>query len=839
MSKHHDAFIIRGTVRDPKDHGGVAGLTVKVLDEHLAAERRFPAAKTDEHGRFELRYSGKDFAAAMLEARPNLYLQLENAAGDVVHVTATPIVHEAVAVRGLELEVPRNAVAGAAVEHTRTFFKQLVGINPNYFGGAAATGLPQLSPLGASTQYEALGCIGLSPQDDTLEAIVVVKLPYGYGGGPCGPGTKEYVAFFIDYGDGLGWKAAGAPVEVRVHDLMATGRGEIHYAVRRAFTPQYVLPCDKPQVVRLRAILSWESIPTNPNYVPVWGEVKEEWIQLRPSVPLLPFIPLPFPSAFALFGDLQAIKTKVDASLAALAAQAASGKVEAERAQLLPILAKNPNHFGSLSKAPAGPQLLADLAKFSVVAGLDPSLLQPVPLPQLVATRYEELTCVGLYPEQDLLEATFLVKQQFGYNGDLCTTGSVEYVAFYVDFGAGFQHVGTDAVPVHDIPATAARNLAYAAKVKIGDIESKLRDCEHENIVTVRAVLSWNYDPTPFGPYYAPPWGNVLERRVSLRPLGGPASQCELELVSQIHVDEISQLGADRGYAYDPLDTTPPLAHNRPFGGIVAIHGKINVVGATRYRLMVSADGGTSWDPVRDPRYARNPLPWLGPVVRTPDAEGWLSIADYQADLASYSLAALAHWQSAGKNGPYRLRLELGDTSGPMPGQHDEVDVVLDNRGIELFTFGGALAVLPMTGVAVLDAAGQPKKCDLFQGREPIRVFGNFRDDHFDQFRVAVTGGNISGAVPVATGSFRTPVTWLWDDTGIIGAGPGSPGKELVAFDLCAVPQSPVKAKCAYAVSLTVWDRAIVGYLSGHVFATTSHSSTTYVTFDWDPAGQC
>lgn len=838
MSKHRNAFNIRGTVRDPSDQRGVAGLTVKVLDEHLAVDRRFAAVKTDEHGRFELRYSGKDFAATMLEAKPKLFLQLENAAGEVVHITSTPIAHEAVAVQGLEIAVARDAVASAAIEHTRSFFKQIVGLNPNYFGSAVSTGLPQLSQLSQSTQYEQLGCIGLSPKDDTLEAIVTIKLPYGYGGTLCKEGTKEYVAFFIDYDDGLGFVPAGAPVEVRVHDLMAAAGGEIHYAVRRAFAPKRLLDCHKPQVVKLRAILSWEAIPSNPNIPPVWGDVKEAWIQLRPQSLFVPWIPLPFPSAYAMYGDLQTIKTTVDASLAALAAQAASGKVEAERAQLLPILAKNPNYFGSLSKATQGPKLLAELAKFPLVAGLDASQLSPV-LPQLVATRYEEITCLGLYPEQDLLEATFLVKQSTGYSGDLCTTGSVEYVAFYVDFGSGFQHVGTDAVSVHDIPAAVDRNLSYAAKVRIQDLEGKLRDCEHENVVTVRAVLSWNFDPTPFGPGYSPPWGNVIDRRVQLRPIGGQASFVEIELVSEVHVDEISKSGADLGYAYDPFDTTFPLAYNRPFGGIVALHGKINVAGATRYRFMISADGGASWDPMRDPRYARNPLPWLGPIVRTPDANGWFSISDYQADVANFSLTPLAHWPSYGKDGPYRLRLELGDGMGPMLGQRDEVDIHLDNQDVEFFSFGGALASLPMTGVAVMDTAGLPKKCDVFKGKEPIHVFGNFRDDHFDSWSVSVTGGNIVGAPSLGTGSFRSPVTWIWGDTGIVGAGPGATGKELVAFDLCSVPQSPMKAKCAYVVSLTVWDRAIVGYVSGHAFGTTSHAGTAYVTFDWDPAGQC
>lgn len=836
MTKHRSAFTIRGTVRDPQDRAGVAGLTVRALDQHLAVDDRLGKAVTDAHGRFELRYAKRDFARVFLEAKPTLYLQLENAAGEVVHISTEPVGHEAAATRGIDLTLRRDVVAAAAIEPTRALYRTLLAINPNYFGAAPQSGLPKLAQLVPSTAYEQLGCIGLSPHDDTLEAVLTVKLPYGYGGELCGPGTREWVSFFIDYDDGRGFVLAGAPVDVRVHDLMATGGGELHYAVRRAFTPDHLLDCSMPQVVRLRAILSWEVPATQPSFVPVWGDVKDAWIQLRPFAPLMPFIPdLALTPTFALFGDLATIKATAEASLAALAVQASSGRVEPERAQLQPLLAKNPNYFGSLSRATTRPQLAEDLAKLPWALAYDPSLLEPViPLP-IAAKKYEELTCVGLYPEHDLLEATFVTKLPYGFSGDPCTTGSVEHVAFYIDFGAGFVHVGTDHVRVYDVAAPDGEPLCFAAKARVRDIAARLRDCGHENVVTVRAVLSWGHDPTPYGPTYVPAWGNVLDRRVQLRPATGPSATVGIELISEIHVHEIAQSGAARGYAYDPGDTVAPLTYDRPFGGIVAVHGNVNVPGATRYRFLV---GG---DPIRDPRFARNPLFWLPTLERTPDADGWFSIADYDTDVASYSLTPLLHWRTYGKDGLYRLRLELGDASGPMPGQAVEIDLRLDNTGIDMFSFGGALATLPMTGVAVLDAAGQPKKCGEYVGSDTIRVFGNFRDDHFEQWRVIVAGGNLpTSGVLVASGSFPSLVSGV-GPTGIVGAGDGSAGQELVAFDLCSpsFPQSPLKVKCAYVVSLTVWDRAIVGSVSGYSFNTTAHSRQAHVTFTWDPAGQC
>jgi hypothetical protein len=51
------------------------------------------------------------------------------------------------------------------------------------------------------------------------------------------------------------------------------------------------------------------------------------------------------------------------------------------------------------------------------------------------------------------------------------------------------------------------------------------------------------------------------------------------------------------------------------------------------------------------------------------------------------------------------------------------------------------------------------------------------------------------------------------NDTGIMGAYDGGPGRDVGTLNLCnpSVPQTPAKVKCAYGIRLTVWDRAIVG----------------------------
>jgi hypothetical protein len=78
--------------------------------------------------------------------------------------------------------------------------------------------------------------VGLYPEDNLLEAVIEVKLPYGYKGSLCIAGSKEYVAFYIDYNDGAGFVSVGAAVEVNVHDLSFVDGGHLFYAVRKPFT---------------------------------------------------------------------------------------------------------------------------------------------------------------------------------------------------------------------------------------------------------------------------------------------------------------------------------------------------------------------------------------------------------------------------------------------------------------------------------------------------------------------------------------------------------------------------------------------------------------------------
>lgn len=49
-------------------------------------------------------------------------------------------------------------------------------------------------------------------------------------------------------------------------------------------------------------------------------------------------------------------------------------------------------------------------------------------------TYWEEITCAGYNPYDKRLEAVVNIKQSNGYNGNLCSKGSLKYVRFFIDF---------------------------------------------------------------------------------------------------------------------------------------------------------------------------------------------------------------------------------------------------------------------------------------------------------------------------------------------------------------------------------------------------------------------
>ena len=166
-------------------------------------------------------------------------------------------------------------------------------------------------------------------------------------------------------------------------------------------------------------------------------------------------------------------------------------KLEPERQNFKSLILENPNYFGNL----------------------EGSVFKPVK-PMKGNSSYEDLACAGLQTQLDRLEAVINIKRTAGYGGTICQAGSFEFVRFFVDLHDNgiFTDVGLTSVNVHDIPG--AKPLCYAVYLDFTPIR-KL--CIFENVVKVRAILSWNAVP-PSNPNFVPVWGSVLDAEVQIRP---------------------------------------------------------------------------------------------------------------------------------------------------------------------------------------------------------------------------------------------------------------------------------------------------------------------------------
>lgn len=185
-------------------------------------------------------------------------------------------------------------------------------------------------------------------------------------------------------------------------------------------------------------------------------------------------------------------KTEAGAVSAAAKKTVQALKIEHERANFKALLLANPNHFGNM-----------------------PGLGFPVVKALSQKTTYEELTCIGLHPQGNRLEAVVNVKRHSGYGGGTCTDGSVEYVRFFVKRPAGWHDLGVATFTSHDLPAASPLPVSYSVEMAMDEARWF---CTTENIVEVRGILSWNVEPPAGNPDWTPTWGNVLDVKVQVAP---------------------------------------------------------------------------------------------------------------------------------------------------------------------------------------------------------------------------------------------------------------------------------------------------------------------------------
>ena len=493
--------------------------------------------------------------------------------------------------------------AAQPVEKERAQFTRLIAQNPNYFGNLSDKIFKPVKKIVGNTTYEDLTCVGYDPIKNLLEATIAIKLPFGYGGDLCSPGTTEYVRFFLDYGSG--WEDVGLAA-VNVHDIPTDKdcAGALDkpliYVASLKLKPKTEC-CNHPVLPKVHAILSWQWMPpagaANVGWLPPWGTTLDCNIQIHPhrwnilclldlinesvtqkikvpplfeEVKLEP-IPLPDPPPYNL-GELAKMY----------------GPAPGVKGDELSV---EPHRFGLADlHAAIGPggfnqeMVYAKAAEWKAV-GLDWASAVAALSDLSANVGYEEIECLGLDDNLERLVATFRIKRPTGYSGDLCHKGSSEFVAFWADWDdtCEWTYLGTVEVNVHDISTIPRPGLCYSAILPV-DLTYHRRPCAKPKIGRVRAVLSWSVPPSTKDPEALNYWGNRRDAHVQINPgdkINPEKPDAKIRNLGGIPIEDIDTAGTgltnvgDVRFAHHHWATADGWGLGRacPFGGNVEVEG--------------------------------------------------------------------------------------------------------------------------------------------------------------------------------------------------------------------------------------------------------------------------
>jgi hypothetical protein len=688
------------------------------------------------------------------------------------------------------------------VEPEREQFKTFLLSNPNYFGNLANSPYQAVKQILGNTTYEELTCISFNPNLNTLEATVQIKLPYGYGGNLCQAGSTQYVRFFLNYGSG--WEDVGV-VAFKAYDIPNSidcnqqPDKPLSYVVTLPIEPNRKY-CGNPVLPLVRGILSWETIPPcDPNWIPVWGNRLEKYIQIKPrqwnfvdladvislnvgqkiKLPLqfeeikLNPIPLPDPPPLALVDVVKMY----------------GGKAKGKQVEAIANISVEPHRFGfndiQSVLAPGALSQQTISAKISEWQSL--GLNWQAAVAALANTNgnvtYEQLDCLGLDYNLERLVATIHIKKPSGYSGNLCQKGSMEYVAFWADWDNTCQwtYLDTVAVNVHDISPMPTDGLHYAAILKV-NLDKYRQSCEKPKIARIRAVLSWNALPSKVDPDAIPYWGNRLDSHVLIKP-GTPSTGpgAKISILGGIGLADINVFGdgmtkpaakfALLGINADPWDSS----RSCPFGGRVVVQGPPSV--GYKYRVWVRETGSGDAVKLIKPIWTVD-LNGVG-SWHSPDAgsDGFFSYLDNLQNIDD----VLAYWDTSGDQA-WEIRLEIANPAYIVLGSTPWYKIQLDNTA-------------PEADIHI--ASGGDCK-DFSVGQE---INGKFvaRDPHFGAFSLSTLPASLSPANPT-TGI--PPVSSSTTQTS------PSPGND---WNL----KTNGMKQCGYVVLLQVWDRSILNSSPG------------------------
>lgn len=697
-------------------------------------------------------------------------------------------------------------------EIERKQFRPLLLSNPNYFGNLKASPFKPVKTIVSNTTYEELKCVGFNPQLSRLEAVVWVKQPSGYSGGICSLGSPEYVRFYLSFDNGATWLDQGL-TSFTAYDI--PGVQPLEYAVTLNISPLRQL-CFFENLPLVRAILSWNQPPTDPNTPPVWGNTLETRIQIDPF-----WFTIPFPDF------LQAVGEKIAPEIAVLIDESTPLKLKPPQslgpAQLKELYAKHdvPPHrylHTELQKAIAFPEVADQL---STAKGLLPEL--GIDFSQVIGkfletdgnTDYEQLECVGFDPDSatpDALVGTIRIKRPTGYLGSLCYDGSLEYVAFWVDWGGGWEWAGTASVNVHDIASIPEEGLCYAVYQPV-NFASHRKPC-YEGAVTprVRAILSWNFPPPAFNPDYVPLYGNRVETRIHVYPGTGTQTGNYTPYIQNLC-----------GIAVCNIDQTTGFAPGEsPFGASVAIFGDIpgapdvNTPAPNRPRYKITVQPY----PVGAPQSLNDSfpltvdeqigggLPTSTNITQTADGAnyytyqeappvpgvGWRTVSPSRL---------LAYWNTSGKTGLWQISIEAKDPVTNTPYAAGTVLCTLDGTTRQSVVID-LDQLAPVTSLAITGVKPggvgpcQPAvNCATFQIGDVICGTYSVSDEHFGSFSLT--------AEPTTNPAAGFTVDGLATNGRSYPSIPTTGQSGVWTFDTSGLPP------CGYTIQLSSNDRTIVG----------------------------
>lgn len=665
-----------------------------------------------------------------------------------------------------------QAASQEAHPQAREAFKLLLLSNPNYFGNLTQSPFQPVVPISGNTHYEELGCVGYQPQQKYLEAVVYIYQSSGYGTDICGPGSTEYVRFYLSYDHGASWQDQGVTSFQAYNIPEGTEGGKrLEYAVSLPVTPNRKF-CFLDPLIRVRAILSWNNPPppNQPNWVPVWGNVREASIQVEPR--RFFFVKDLFSVAKLKMPPLLSEALDLDTPI--------ETKQKTLNAAELAVLYKDkgvPAHryaHKELMQFALGKTSLAAEAFLPMLPGItiDPKIID-VLFPKTDGDiSFEELKCIGLDPNSpDTLVGVIQIKKPSGFSGGPCTEGSREYVTFWADFdgnGSFETCLGTASVKVYDLNNIPAAGVHYAVRLPV-DLNGHRQACKKgPKVVRIRATLSWNVPAPCANPNYVPTWGNREETLINIAPVAG-APAGKIAILGGIPVSMIdSGTGLTTASAVFATNNLPPDALGRPcpFAGRVTAQGA-PLLGYS-YKVEVIPDGGGA------PTAVVTKL-----LLTRADGTTHFHLADPGTGRFSYLPftdninGVLAQWDSTG-DAKWTVRLSVYNAANLLVSIDDHV-IQLDNTA-------------PEVDIAITSGTGD---CGKF-GPGTV-ISGNFvaRDTYFGSYSLGVEPATNPPGVGVPVPS-----------SGLIqtAAAPGN------AWSLDTSGMKP----CGYVLRVVAADRAIV-----------------------------